>query len=233
MAANIIETLRKEEADRLLAARKVPEFRPGDTVRVNVRVRDSAGQTVVLPFTYLFVPPFRVHQVIVVPLAEQPVGSVSVTEDEDPVGVPDPDADIDEAPVAVVVENCRPGRSNWSLRNASTSIMLARSTASRQADGRTWAKAEASVAGVPGIKAPVFSPPQFFAANCGGCHTLAQAGTQIMAHENCRKRLSTDQFIEALDMKVPASAATAWPRVTFASFPSVIASDRRSPAARA
>ena len=35
----------------------------------------------------------------------------------------------------------------------------------------------ASVAGVPGIKPPVFSPPQFFAANCGGCHALAQAGT--------------------------------------------------------
>ncbi|MFL5907899.1 MAG: c-type cytochrome, partial [Solirubrobacterales bacterium] len=35
----------------------------------------------------------------------------------------------------------------------------------------------ASVAGVPGIKPPVFAPPAFFAANCGGCHTLAQAGT--------------------------------------------------------
>jgi mono/diheme cytochrome c family protein len=35
----------------------------------------------------------------------------------------------------------------------------------------------ASVAGVPGIKPPVFAPPQFFATNCGGCHVLAQAGT--------------------------------------------------------
>jgi mono/diheme cytochrome c family protein len=35
----------------------------------------------------------------------------------------------------------------------------------------------ASVAGVPGIKPPVFAPPAFFATNCGGCHTLAQAGT--------------------------------------------------------
>src|SRR6266478_1765861 len=51
----------------------------------------------------------------------------------------------------------------------------------------------------------------------GGNDLLAQAGAQIMAHENCRKRLSTDQFMEALDMKVAASAATAWPRVTFAS----------------
>jgi mono/diheme cytochrome c family protein len=35
----------------------------------------------------------------------------------------------------------------------------------------------ASVAGVPGIKSPVFAPPQFFASNCGGCHVLSQAGT--------------------------------------------------------
>jgi mono/diheme cytochrome c family protein len=35
----------------------------------------------------------------------------------------------------------------------------------------------ASVAGVPGIKPPVFTPPQFFATNCGGCHVLSQAGT--------------------------------------------------------
>jgi mono/diheme cytochrome c family protein len=28
----------------------------------------------------------------------------------------------------------------------------------------------ASVAGVPGIKPPVFAPPQFFATNCGGCN---------------------------------------------------------------
>jgi mono/diheme cytochrome c family protein len=35
----------------------------------------------------------------------------------------------------------------------------------------------ASVAGVPGIKPPVFAPPEFFATNCGGCHALAAAGT--------------------------------------------------------
>jgi mono/diheme cytochrome c family protein len=35
----------------------------------------------------------------------------------------------------------------------------------------------ASVAGVPGIKPPVFEPSEFFATNCGGCHTLSQAGT--------------------------------------------------------
>ena len=51
----------------------------------------------------------------------------------------------------------------------------------------------------------------------GGNEVLAKAGAQIMAHGNCRKRLSTDQFVEELNMKVPATAATAWPRVTFTS----------------
>jgi large subunit ribosomal protein L19 len=46
MAANVIETLRKEEADRLLAARKVPEFRPGDTVRVNVKIKEGERERV-------------------------------------------------------------------------------------------------------------------------------------------------------------------------------------------
>ncbi len=46
MAANIIETLRKEEAARLLAARKVPEFRPGDTVRVNVKIKEGERERV-------------------------------------------------------------------------------------------------------------------------------------------------------------------------------------------
>ena len=46
MAANIIETLRKEEADRLLAVRRVPEFRPGDTVRVNVKIKEGERERV-------------------------------------------------------------------------------------------------------------------------------------------------------------------------------------------
>jgi large subunit ribosomal protein L19 len=38
---NMIEQLRKEEFDRLAAARAVPEFQPGDTVRVNVRIKEG------------------------------------------------------------------------------------------------------------------------------------------------------------------------------------------------
>jgi large subunit ribosomal protein L19 len=43
---NMIEQLRKEEADRLKASRKIPEFRPGDTVRVNVRIREGERERV-------------------------------------------------------------------------------------------------------------------------------------------------------------------------------------------
>ena len=43
---NVIEQLRQEEADRLLATRKIPEFRPGDTVRVNVRIKEGERERV-------------------------------------------------------------------------------------------------------------------------------------------------------------------------------------------
>ena len=35
---NLLQTLEKEEAERILEQRKLPTFSPGDTVRVNVRV---------------------------------------------------------------------------------------------------------------------------------------------------------------------------------------------------
>ena len=38
---NIIQQLEREEADRLLALRQVPEFQPGDTLRVNVRIKEG------------------------------------------------------------------------------------------------------------------------------------------------------------------------------------------------
>ncbi|WP_369061528.1 50S ribosomal protein L19 [Caulobacter sp. 73W] len=41
MAANIIKQLEQEEAQRLLDARKVPEFQPGDTLRVNVKIKEG------------------------------------------------------------------------------------------------------------------------------------------------------------------------------------------------
>jgi len=43
---NMIETLEKEEADRLLAMRSVPEFQAGDTVRVNVKIKEGERERV-------------------------------------------------------------------------------------------------------------------------------------------------------------------------------------------
>jgi large subunit ribosomal protein L19 len=43
---NVIEQLEQEEAQRLAAIRKVPEFRPGDTVRVNVRIKEGERERV-------------------------------------------------------------------------------------------------------------------------------------------------------------------------------------------
>src|SRR4249919_4312037 len=43
---NVIETLEKEEADRLLKTRKIPAFRPGDTVRVNVKIKEGERERV-------------------------------------------------------------------------------------------------------------------------------------------------------------------------------------------
>jgi large subunit ribosomal protein L19 len=38
---NVIQQLEREEAERLTATRATPEFRPGDTLRVNVRIREG------------------------------------------------------------------------------------------------------------------------------------------------------------------------------------------------
>ena len=43
---NVIETLEKEEAERLLKARKIPDFQPGDTVRVNVKIKEGERERV-------------------------------------------------------------------------------------------------------------------------------------------------------------------------------------------
>ena len=50
----------------------------------------------------------------------------------------------------------------------------------------------------------------------GGNEHFARAGAVIVAHENVRKRMSTEQFLEALGGKVPPSPAGALPLVTFA-----------------
>ena len=43
---NIIQQLEKEEADRLTAIRAIPTFQPGDTVRVNVRIKEGERERI-------------------------------------------------------------------------------------------------------------------------------------------------------------------------------------------
>ena len=43
---NVIQQLRQEEADRLKSARNMPDFRPGDTVRVNVKIKEGERERV-------------------------------------------------------------------------------------------------------------------------------------------------------------------------------------------
>ena len=49
----------------------------------------------------------------------------------------------------------------------------------------------------------------------GGNENMGQAGALIFAQENVRKRMSTDQFIEAMNLKQPAAPRGALPVVTF------------------
>jgi large subunit ribosomal protein L19 len=43
---NVIEQLEKEEAERLLTGKTIPPFQPGDTLRVNVRIKEGERERV-------------------------------------------------------------------------------------------------------------------------------------------------------------------------------------------
>ena len=49
----------------------------------------------------------------------------------------------------------------------------------------------------------------------GGNENMGKAGALIVAHENVRKRMSTEQFIEALNRREPPSPRGALPVITF------------------
>ena len=44
--ANIIAELEAEESARLMAGKKIPDFQPGDTVRVNVKIKEGERERV-------------------------------------------------------------------------------------------------------------------------------------------------------------------------------------------
>jgi len=43
---NVIQELEKEEAARLIAGKKIPAFQPGDTLRVNVKIKEGERERV-------------------------------------------------------------------------------------------------------------------------------------------------------------------------------------------
>ena len=49
----------------------------------------------------------------------------------------------------------------------------------------------------------------------GGNENFGEAGALIVAHENVRRRMSVDQFMEAFDRAVPAAPPIALPIITF------------------
>ena len=49
----------------------------------------------------------------------------------------------------------------------------------------------------------------------GGNENMGKVGALLVAHDNVRRRMSTDQFIEALNRREPASPHSALPVVTF------------------
>ena len=49
----------------------------------------------------------------------------------------------------------------------------------------------------------------------GGNEIFAQSGSMIVAHENVRKRLSTEQYNKMRDRTTPARPEDAWPVITF------------------
>jgi large subunit ribosomal protein L19 len=46
MTMNVIEELEKEESQRLLDGKKIPVFGPGDTLRVNVRIKEGERERI-------------------------------------------------------------------------------------------------------------------------------------------------------------------------------------------
>lgn len=76
-------------------------------------------------------------------------------------------------------------------------------------------QAAARKVGAPKIKFVINT--HWHGDHTGGNENLGKAGSVIVAHANVRKRLSTEQFIEMMNRKVPPSPPGALPVVTFTS----------------
>ncbi|GAA4854630.1 MBL fold metallo-hydrolase [Luteimonas vadosa] len=77
-------------------------------------------------------------------------------------------------------------------------------------------KIRAALAGIGGGDVRFVINTHWHGDHTGGNEALGKAGAVIVAHDNVRKRMGTDQFMAAFDRTVQASPAAALPVVTFA-----------------
>jgi glyoxylase-like metal-dependent hydrolase (beta-lactamase superfamily II) len=73
----------------------------------------------------------------------------------------------------------------------------------------------AAVAGVTSQPVKFVVNTHWHGDHSGGNEPMGRAGALIVAHENVRKRMSTEQFMEMFNRRSPASPAAALPVVTF------------------
>ncbi len=72
-----------------------------------------------------------------------------------------------------------------------------------------------AIQGFTEVPVSILINTHWHADHTGGNPDMAKQGSRIIAHTNTRKRLSTDQFVEALNSKVPALPSYALPVLTF------------------
>ena len=77
-------------------------------------------------------------------------------------------------------------------------------------------KISAAIAGITNDDVRFLVNTHWHGDHTGGNENFGNAGAIIVAHDNVRARMSTEQFREIFDQRIPASPATALPIVTFA-----------------
>ncbi len=76
-------------------------------------------------------------------------------------------------------------------------------------------KIKAAVAGISKKPVRFVLNTHWHGDHVGGNENLGRTGVVIVAHDNVRKRMSSEQFIKAFNSKAPPSPAAALPLVTF------------------